>query len=274
MVASIFTEYHPRSYPHRFKVTIHCATIAGPTPSDQHVTEGWLKTKVQDRDDIIRAAAAEIMTERGIDLDEAMKLVDELRHLNGFKRTGGRGLYIDGNSAKAMLKEAVSVAVAADKIELRGWGTTKKFLTNYFPEHVFVEENEVYFMRDGQPVTAPDGINQRFVHTFRGASIQYEEYLQNVDLVFTVETDHDFSDDFWGYLWTTGEMQGIGASRSQGFGRFKVTQWDRAIPKKTHAAAKVAPMPPVDRPKKAAEANGDGEAPQPARGRKAAATKA
>ena len=269
-MASIFAQYHDRSYPHRFNVTIRCATIAGPTPSDQHVTEGWLRTKVQDRDDIIRAAAAEIMAERGIGLDEAMKMVDELRHLNGFKRETGKGLYIDGNSAKAMLKEAVSVAVAADKIDLRGWGTTKKFLTNYLPEHVFVIENRIFLTRGGQPVTEPDGINQRFVHTFRGASIQYEEFLQDVDLPFTVESDHDFSDDFWGLVWTTGEMQGIGASRSQGFGRFEVTQWERVIPKKAGAPAKVVATPPVDRPKPKAEANGDGEAPKATRKRKPA----
>ena len=28
-------------------------------------------------------------------------------------------------------------------------------------------------------------------------------------------------------IWLTGEQQGIGASRSQGFGRYEVTGWER-----------------------------------------------
>jgi CRISPR/Cas system CSM-associated protein Csm4 (group 5 of RAMP superfamily) len=28
-------------------------------------------------------------------------------------------------------------------------------------------------------------------------------------------------------IWLTAEQQGIGASRSQGFGRFEVTSWER-----------------------------------------------
>ena len=124
---------------------------------------------------------------------------------------------------KAALKEAASCAVAAGKLTARGWGKTNKGLLSYLSEHVFVVEDRLYL-----GVTEPTGINQRFVHTFRGSGIQYEEYVEDAQLDFTVIADHDFSEKEWAAIWTSGEQQGIGASRSQGYGRYEVTRWDRA----------------------------------------------
>lgn len=70
-------------------------------------------------------------------------------------------------------------------------------------------------------------ISQRFVHTWRGSGIQMEEYVTDAKLAFTVTTDHDFSTEEWALLWLTGEQQGIGATRSQGYGRYEVTRWER-----------------------------------------------
>lgn len=220
-MTSIFASYQKKAWPYRFAVTLHIGTIAGGCPTDEKVAEGWLRTKLADKDDLIREAVAKTMIERGVTAEEATAEVDSLKHLNGFKRDS-EGLYIEGRQAKAMLKEAVSVAVAAGKISLRNWGETKKFITSYFPEHVFVLENRLHL-----GVAEPTGIMQRFVHTFRGTGIQYEEYVQDAKVSFTVVSDHDFTDEQWAMIWLTGEQQGIGASRSQGFGRYEVTSWDR-----------------------------------------------
>lgn len=32
----------------------------------------------------------------------------------------------------------------------------------------------------------------------------------------------------WAMIWLTGEQQGIGATRSQGYGRYTVTRWEQA----------------------------------------------
>ena len=39
-------------------------------------------------------------------------------------------------------------------------------------------------------------------------------------------TDHPFTDEQWGLLWTTAQKQGLGATRSQGYGRYVVTKWE------------------------------------------------
>ena len=101
-------------------------------------------------------------------------------------------------------------------------GETKKGLINWFPEHVFVVEKRLL-----TGVTEPSGINQRFPQTRFGSSISYEEYVSDVDLNFTVETDFAFTDEQWAMLWTTAEQLGIGATRSMGYGRYTITRWDQ-----------------------------------------------
>jgi hypothetical protein len=220
-MTSVFADYQTRAWPYRFTASLNVFTIAGGTPTDEKVAEAWLRTKLASKDDLIREAVAKTMVERGITAEQATAEVDSLKHLNGFKRDA-QGLYIEGRQAKAMLKEAVSVAVASEKLTLRGWGATKKFITSYFPEHVFVLEDRLHL-----GVAEPTGVMQRFVHTFRGTGIQYEEYVENAKVSFTVVSDHPFTEEQWAMIWLTGEQQGIGASRSQGFGRFEVTSWEQ-----------------------------------------------
>ena len=226
-MTSVFANYQQKAWPYRFAGTMHIGTIAGGTPTDPKVAEGWLRTKLADSDDLIREAVATVMAERGIPADEAVKEVDSLKHLNGFKRDPEHGLYIEGRQLKASLKEAVSVAANAGKITTKGWGDPDndnylKGIKAWFPEHVFVLEDRLYL-----GVNQPTGILHRFVHTTRGTGIQYEEYVEDAKVSFTVVTDHKFTDEQWAMIWLTGEQQGIGASRSQGFGRYEVTSWER-----------------------------------------------
>lgn len=220
---SVFAKFQDEMYPFKFSGQLLVGVIAGGTPTDPKVAEGWLKTKLGiDKEDLIREKVAETMIERGVTADEATSIVSDHKHLNGFKRDE-RGLYIEGRQLKAALKEAASVAVAAGKLTSRGWGKTNKGLLSYMAEHVFVVEDRLHL-----GVSEPTGIAQRFVHTFRGTGIQYEEYVEAAKVDFTVISDHDFSAKEWAAIWTCGEQNGIGASRSQGFGRYEVTRWDRA----------------------------------------------
>lgn len=226
-MTSFFAKYQAKNYPHRFKGTLHVSTIAGGVPTTQAKAEAWLKTKFADSDDLIRAKAAEIMVERGVDLQQATELIVKESHLNGFKRDPERGLFIMGYQLKAALKEAASVAANEGKLTAKNWGNPDnknyvKGLKAWFPEHVFVVEDRLYL-----GVTEPSGVAQRFVHTRNGSGIQYEEYVEDAKIDFTVETDHDFKESEWAAIWLTGERQGIGATRSQGYGRYEVVAWER-----------------------------------------------
>lgn len=222
MSNSVFVSVQQEMFPFRFSGQLTVGTIAGGTPTDPKVAEGWIRTKMGlSAESEIQRAVAETMVERGVTAEEAAEIVNINKHLNGFKRDE-RGLYIEGRQLKAALKEAASCAVAAGKISGKSWGKTNKGLLNYLAEHVFITQDRLHL-----GVTEPTGINQRFVHTFRGSGIQYEEYVTDAVIDFDVIADHDFTDQEWAVIWTSGEQQGIGASRSQGYGRYAVTRWDR-----------------------------------------------
>lgn len=226
-MSSVFADFQAKAWPYRFIADLHIHVIAGGIPTDEKVAENWLRTKLADRDDLIREAVAKTMVDRGVTADEAAAEVDSLKHLNGFKRDPERGLFIEGRQVKAMLKEAVCIAANAGKITTKGWGNPDnanylKGIKAWFPEHVFVLEDRIYL-----GVTEASGVVQRFVHTARGTGIQYEEFVEDAKITLTVVTDHEFTAEQWAMIWLTGEQQGLGASRSQGFGRFEVTRWER-----------------------------------------------
>lgn len=222
-MSSVFAKHQQEFFKYRFSGQLVVGTIAGGTPTDPKVAEGWLRTKLGiDSDELIREMVADVMVSREVAADQAVEIVNATKHLNGFKRDEN-GLFIEGRQLKAALKEAASIAMAAGNLNARGWGKTNKGILSYLAEHVFVVEEKLHL-----GVTEPSGIAQRFVHTFRGSGIQYEEYVTDAKIDFTVITDHDFAAKEWAAIWTAGEQNGLGASRSQGYGKYEVTRWDKA----------------------------------------------
>lgn len=257
-MTSVFAPYRDAAYKYRFTTTLQVATLVGGTPADKKVAEGWLKSKLTDKDSLIQEMVAAIMLEQAaagkpVSKEEAAREVDIRRHLNGFRRQrcdncpeetlceGLHQLYIEGRHVKAAIKEAASIAMATDRLKAKGWGSTRKSLLGFVAEHIFVREDRLpLHFKDGNPVWAPSGVNQQFVSTFRGSGIKYEEFVNDVLVQFTVASDYEFDHDDWAQVWVTGEQNGLGASRSQGYGRYEVIQWEpqvNAAPARKRAAA-------------------------------------
>jgi hypothetical protein len=234
MAKNVFAADINRVYPFRFKGEIQIERLMGGTPSDPKVAEGWLKSKMGlDKEDIIAQAVAEVMAARNVTEDEALKEVDKRRHLNGFKRDTQDGLYIEGRHLKAALKEAASVARAVDNLPSR-YGATKKGTLSFIAEHIVVLEDRLYVGQRNEDtkkvdaVREPTGVLQSFPRNpiTRQTGIQYTEYIDDAVVGFTVISDYDFTKNEWATIWVTGGQQGIGASRSQGYGRYVVTHWE------------------------------------------------
>lgn len=221
MTESVFSSYTAKVFAHRYEGTLLVDNMAGGRPTDEKVTEGWLKTKLAPSDDLIRQMVAESMVERGITADEAVEQIAQDKHLNGFLRDE-QGLYLPGYCLKACLKEAGGIAINAGTLPAKGWGTTSKTFPHWAPEHLIVIDHRLHL-----GVTSPTGIAQRFVHTFRGNAIQNEEYVENVKIDFTIQTDWEVPEERWATLWLTAEKAGLGASRGQGYGTFTVVKWDK-----------------------------------------------
>ena len=163
------------------------------------------------------------MLELGISAEEAAAIVDSKEHLNCFKRLPDGELYYEGRCLKACIKEGGCIASAAGKLVPpgKGWGKTNKGIKSYLAEHVFVVEEVLPL---GLHEAA--GISQRFISTYHGTGIQYEEYIENASFDFTVKTDQKLTDKQWAMIWLTAQEEGIGAARSQGNGRFALTRWE------------------------------------------------
>lgn len=242
-VESVFEEKELGTYRFAFEGRLLVGRIAGGVPNNDRVVEGWLRKKLgmddqrQLQDEVARVMLARTEAGEVVTREDVVEEVISKSNINGFKKDPVTGvLYIEGRQLKAAMKEAVSVAVAAGNIKSQGWGETKKWVTNFFPEHVFVEQDELYLgqLKDPKdpnsgirPVTEPSGVSQRFVQTRFGSSITYEEYVDDAVIDFSLIADFEFTPDQWATFWLTGQQQGIGASRSQGFGRYKVIRWEQ-----------------------------------------------
>lgn len=224
---SVFAKFMEQSYPLMYEATLAVDTIFGGVPYDNDVAEGWIRRNAgETSEEEIQRFIAKMIEERGVTMDEALGMAKN-RKVNGFRKDG-RGLYIEGRQVKAAIKEAVSVAVAGDKINPRGYGMTNKSLIGFVPEHIFVPEWKVYLIdKAGQHVQKPTGVSQSFISTYLGTGITNTEYVEDVTLNFSILADWPLTEEDWAMIWTTGQLQGIGATRSQGYGAYIVTKWDK-----------------------------------------------
>jgi hypothetical protein len=222
----VFDDVLNKSWPYRYNATLVVSELNGGIPRDPRVIESWLRARLADPTD---ADVHELLAKTKADLglpdvtDAVITEAANLRGLAGFKSDPTKGLFIEGRQVKAAIKEAVSVCVASGKVTMKGWGKTNKNISSFVAEHVQVPEDRVYLGRKDY-----DEIKQGFVHTWRGDAPKYNEVCFDAELNFSVWTDWDFDREWWGLVWTTGELLALGANRSQQAGRYKVTRWEKA----------------------------------------------
>lgn len=211
----------------RYEVDLHLANIVGGVPSNPRVIEGWIRTNLGEQtEEQLQRLVNQTLEERGIDVneaapedtDEAARKVAQESKLNGFKRDAN-GLYVEGRHVKALIKEAANTGWPK-----RRWGLSRKGTMSWWAEHVFVPEHRIHL-----GVAEPSEVQQRFVTTWRGTSFVYEERVDDAKISFSllVDEDNDITDNDWAELWLRAEQLGLGAVRSQGYGRFVVERFDK-----------------------------------------------
>ncbi|MBO0834438.1 MAG: hypothetical protein J2P28_02830 [Actinobacteria bacterium] len=221
-----FAKWQGDAWPYRYRLEIHVGELHGGVPRNPDVVRAWLRAKAGWTDEMeIEAEVQRIFAldpERA-DIQVADDATKELadRHVNGFARDS-IGLYIGGRQVKAGIKESANSARGVNLLPAR-WGTTSRGVLSFVAEHIMVVEDRLYLGR-----TEHDDLHTRFVQTRWGSGITVEEVCYDVDITATVIANHHFTDEQWAMIWLTGEQQGLGASRSQGFGRYQVTGWDPA----------------------------------------------
>lgn len=212
-------------FKHGWKVEAIWHRGHGGTPQDPKKAEAWLQAKIQDKDKMVQQLVAEIIVEQGLRPEEAVDQLAEMTTLVGFRRDE-TGLYIEGRQVKAMLKEGMSIALNGGHLgkgKAKTWGVeNKKSLRGWFPEHVIVPEHKIYLGMD-----APTRTEQMFIHTWDTHAIKYEEEVEEAKIGWTIVSDFPLEDSFWLPIMDAIEVNGLGASRSQGYGTLTITRWDR-----------------------------------------------
>lgn len=220
----LFDDYERSIYKHVWEGDATVWNICGGVPSDPKIIKGWVETKMGlERDDQIKNMVLQTMEERGLKIEDAVHAVADEMKLNGFKRDASRDdeLYYEGRQLKAAIKESANIRWP----KRRGWGNSNKGTRSFFAEHVFVDDERIFL-----GVSQPTGIQQSFVNTWRGTSPKNEEYVGEAKITFTVVSDMEIKESDWRDLWITAQHQGLGASRSQGYGRLEMTRWDKVAP--------------------------------------------
>lgn len=233
--SSVFTTY---------RATIQIRDkIMGGTPKDPKAIEGWIKKNAGLAGDELRRLTIRTLIENGMDLsenptdeeiDKAIGDIAALKQTNGFKRDE-TGLYIESRTVKAMLKESTNVVFAGHE----KWGKTNKGPRNFLAERVFVNPEKIYL-----GVEEPTSMLM-FVGHISGpkgpqSTLTYIEYVDHPRITFDVIVLGDeIKEDHWPKIWVHAQENGLGALRSQGFGRFDVEEWEKATSPKDDPAERI-----------------------------------
>lgn len=210
--------------------------VMGGVPRHPSIIESWLRTKSglvsgsqQILFDLIR-----IMRAQGIEvgpdatLEEAMSAYESAsrdaaldKQTNGFLADEKGGLYLESRQVKSLIREVTNVLYAGQR-----WGATKKGPKSFVAERVFVNPDELYL-----GVHEPSGTLEFVGHITdklgpRSTVTKYQ-YVERARIAFTVMVLHNsVENQHWSEMWNLAEEEGLGALRSQGFGRFDVEVWE------------------------------------------------
>lgn len=205
--------------------------VMGATPRDPRVIEGWLKAKAGiDSAEELRRMTLRTLQELGTvpedatedDLEQAIAQIARTKQTNGFKRDPELGLYLESRIVKAAIKEATNILYAGDR-----WGPTRKGPKQFVAERIFCLPDRLFLGRQ-----EPDGIDLFVGHVSgpsgKQATLTYHEYVVNATIQVGIKcVRNSLTHEQWMELWELMAENGLGALRSQGYGRFTLVGWER-----------------------------------------------
>lgn len=202
--------------------------VVGGVPVDPKLIEGWIGANMPD---VEKAKQAELAAATAAQLPA---LTEE--RAGGMWTTFKRnqiGIYVEGRQVKAMFKESANILremlIKADN-KGKGDKAGKSRFTNLkskTAERLFVDDERIYFERDGQLLKEVDGNEERPIHVLtpmgpKSALKRYDFVNGPAQLKFKVRFLNDGIIDLEliETLLQHSSVNGFGADRSQGNGLF------------------------------------------------------
>lgn len=199
--------------------------IVGGVPNDPNMIANWLKANMPNVTEDERAKLAQTT------IEAVQPAVDEAagKMWTTFKRDE-KGLYIEGRQLKAAFKEAANILREAlqkqEKAEKKSRFTG---IRSKLAEHLFVEDERIYLVRNGEPVKTPTGTEERAINVITAQGPRTA--LKRVDFVapegLELRARVRYLDagivdaDLVGTLIEFMGWNGLGADRSLGSGQFE-----------------------------------------------------
>lgn len=233
--------------------------VIGGIPNDPELIKGWIQAnmpaKTEEERKKIEAAT----------MSELPKLTEE--KAEGMWTTfkgDDKGLYLEGRCAKAMFKESANILrdfLIKDEAEDRkskkkdaeknGKEAEKEGKSRFtalkakLAERLYVEEDKLYLMRNGDFIKKPHGNEEKPIHimTAQGprTALKRFDYIEApAQVKFTVRLLRDdiVDEDLVRVLLEHSAWNGLGADRSQGNGLFSVLKVEAAKQAEAHGAYK------------------------------------
>lgn len=210
--------------------------LIGGCPKDAKLVEGWLNKNMGLEDEDLRRRMIIHLNEMGVEIpldatvEEIQEATDRLAgeiKTQGFKRDAEDRPYIESRQINAGIKEAVAVLFPGGKtVNTFRWGITGKSPKDYTAERSFVQPEVL-------PVADEVGGTDLFLGHIKikgvpQATIGYAEFVERPLVTFALLTARgsDDLDEAWPDIWSYMEVNGLGAKRSQDFGRFAVIEFE------------------------------------------------
>ena len=146
----------------------------------------------------------------------------------GFPRDK-EGIHYEGRAVRGHLKDAAYGIRELSDIKLKNFRAK-------FVQKVYIQRNPgdaIFLYRDGKRVLEPDGIQQRFIQvmTRQGprSTIKYIDYVNDPELNFVVQVLDDgvITREHLELAFEYGGIHGMGAERSQGWGKYSLVSLER-----------------------------------------------
>lgn len=238
---SILNSYRNEMY-QRIHVTLEFNDrLLGGQPKDPQMIEGWLRANMGLKNsDEMFLRMRQHMIEVGIEGAAEAATHEELIGLGValgtdmktqvFKRDPLGNPYIESRQVKAAIKECVNILWGSER-----WGATRKGVKGYTAERVFVKPDmilvgapeDVTVMPMVGHVSGPQG--ERSTLGMFEYVVQPSVEFHILQLVGQAKVNSDepaLTQDQWCRLFAHMELNGLGATRSQGYGQFEVSQLD------------------------------------------------
>ena len=208
----------------RMKVTWYFpGKLCGSVPKDKELIRGWLEARKPDATPPNARTIEEVQAEVANTLMDAETNAQvEQRAWLGFQGIDGN-LVMRGATVRSHFKECARVVGKMYVGKVQGESSLGWKITN----GLYVEDYWIPIVRDGKPISAPDGSMDKTVHaqTPRGpiSALKRIDFVANVQMVFTLKllcglkvSDIDIVQQY-------GSIHGYAGERSDAEGRYVYT---------------------------------------------------